>query len=504
MALIAALSLPVLVFAIGGAADYARILAARSKLQAALDSATLATYMRYNTDRSQTEDDLLPYFDKTLKASLQQRFELDINITSEELSIDRRNNVLSSRVSATFPTTFLSLMGINPARLNNVSEVRAGMSRMEVALVLDVTKSMEGAKLAELKQAAKSFLESVNRKVAAANPEEFKVAIVPFAEYVNVGMDKRNAPWIQVDDDVTVSGEIEVCRTVCDNPQTRPACHWEGNPDIGEELVCDGTEEYCPDSDPTKREECTTETDWHAVRWEGCVGSRDYPHNMTDSNYDTVKVPGVMNLPRNPNHPADDYLGWQPWPDNLCPATPITPLTPLKTNLDMLKGKIDALVAEGFTYIPIGLAWGWRVLSNNGPNDPFNEGADDATVQQHDVRKVIILMTDGMNRIAPNENKPGYAYRDHSWRCEEPGSCDASEYADERLIELCENIKQINPNTGKRYAEIITVTFDVTDENIKRLLRECSTMGSFDAESGQLNDVFESIASSLAELHISR
>ncbi len=503
VAIMVAIALPFLVLAIGGGADYARTLAARSKLQAALDSATLATYKRYAGDPAQREAELQPYFDRVLKSSLRERFERQIEIVGEELLLDTDNSTLRANIEAKFPTTFMRLVGIDPVVIRTTSEVKAGMNFTEVALVLDVTGSMEGARLDELKRAAKSFLDTVNAKLASGDPQGFKVSIVPFAEYVNVGMDKRNAPWIRVDDDVVVSKDIRECRRTCDNPQTRPRCRWEGNPDVGMREVCEGTEQYCPDG-PGTREECTTVTDWHNVRWEGCVGSRNYPDNLQDEGYGANPVPGVMNLPRNPDYPADTYDGWQPWPDNNCPAQPIMPLTPLKTNIDDIKSRIDALQANGFTYIPIGLAWGWRVLSNNGPDDPFNEGADDETVRNRDVRKIIILMTDGMNRMAPNVDRPGWSYRDHSWRCEDPGACDASQYADERLAELCARIKEKNPATGRRNAEIITITFDVSDNGIKTLLRECSSMGSYDAQSGQLSEIFESIASSLAELHISR
>lgn len=505
VAIIVALSLPFLVLSIGGGADYARILAARSKLQAALDSATLATYKHYAQDPTRTEAQLKPYFDRVLKASLQQRFETQLEILDEQLELDAAHSTLRAHVTANFPTTFLKLAGINPVKIGTTSEVKAGLNYTEVALVLDVTASMnENGKLAELKRAATKFLDKVNEKLSGTSAENFKVAIVPFAEYVNVGTDKRNAPWIQVDDDVTVTGEYEECTRTCDNPQTRPACRWEGNPDIGMREVCDGTEQYCPDG-PGTREECHMETDTLEVRWEGCVGSRDYPYNMQDGGYDSVKVPGVMTYPRNPDYPANTYEGWHVWPGNDCPQQPITPLTPLKNNLATLKQKINSLRADGFTYIPIGLAWGWRVLSNNGPEDPFNEGADNATVRQKGVRKIIILMTDGKNRMAPNYNRDGWSYRDHSWRCDgdEP-SCSASEYADERLAELCRNIRATNPETGKPYADIITVTFNVSDPHIKTLLRDCASLGSFDATSGQLTTVFENIASNLAELHISR
>ena len=151
------------------------------------------------------------------------------------------------------------------------------------------------------------------------------------------------------------------------------------------------------------------------------------------------------------------------------------------------------------------------MLSNNGPDDPFNEGADAKTVKRENVRKIIILMTDGRNRIAPGApGRPGvdpaeWAYRDHSWRCgANENACDASRYADDMLKRLCERIRADNPATGRPHAEIITITFDVKDENIKRLLRDCASLGSHDAGSGELSRVFDNIASSLMELHLSR
>ena len=504
VAIIVALTLPFLVLVIGGAADYMRILAMRSRLQSAADGAVLATFMRYMQDPRQSVDQLKPYFRKVLRSSLQEKFDRQAKILSIRLELDEKEQVLTSHVRAKLRTTFIRLAGIDDMPITVVSEARAGIGRTEVALVLDTTKSMEGARLAELKQAAKKFLDDIYARVPK-KANAFRVAIVPFAEYVNVGMDKRNAPWIHVDEDGTYTGRATFCHYECPNPQQIPNCHWEGNEDGGQVQVCDGTRPYCDPNDPQSYRVCREQDHTLVVRWEGCVGSRDYPYNLKDSDYALHKVPGVMNYPRNPLQPADDYLGWQPYPVNHCPSEPITPLTSLVNKLDVLKERIDRLKAEGFTYIPIGLAWGWRVLSNNGPDDPYHEGADADTVKLGNVRKIIILMTDGMNRIAPNRDIPGYAYRDHSWRCKESENrCDASRYADDLLLKLCSNIKATNPDTKRPNAEIVTVTFDVKDDHIKELLRQCSSLGSFDAKSGELTMVFGDIARKIAELHLSR
>ena len=71
--------------------------------------------------------------------------------------------------------------------------MRASVGRTEVALVLDTTKSMEGARLAELKRAARKFLDTIDASLPDNDANAFKVAIVPFSEYVNVGLGRRAA-----------------------------------------------------------------------------------------------------------------------------------------------------------------------------------------------------------------------------------------------------------------------------------------------------------------------
>jgi hypothetical protein len=177
---------------------------------------------------------------------------------------------------------------------------------------------------------------------------------------------------------------------------------------------------------------------------------------------------------------------------NYCPSASILPLTALKTNKNKIIQKINALRAKGTTYIPAGLMWGWRVLSHNAP---FTQGADDATIKRWNVRKVIVLMTDGANTVSPYLRN-SRTYREHTGH--------DTNYANSMTLEACNNIKAINPATGQPNAEIVTITFNVRSAVIKNLLRKCSSLGSYDVKSGQLVSVFEQVAKQLAELHLSR
>ncbi len=499
VAIMVTLALPLLLLSIGGGADYARVLAARQKLQVAADSAALATYKHYALHPTISNNALKTYYATQLKASLQSKFEREINLKSVTLSVDKNAHRLNVAVKGDYPTTFIRLAGINRMPLNVQAEVHSGVSRRtEVALVLDVTGSMnENGKLDELKKAAKDFLEYVHAKLPAEK-QAFKVAIVPFAQYVNVGKDKRHAWWLKDADDVVLTRPDTNCYTPCLKYiiKHRKVCWHKKIGDTGGEdpkpiykKVC----KYKDIKECVKRgaRVCKPVIRKRTVPWDGCVGSRPDPYNITDKNYNAQKVPAVLRFSRKPTVPITDYYASFDWHKvNRCP-NPITPLTTLKDHKTKLIGAVNHLKARGWTYIPGGLMWGWRVLSHQ---EPFAEGASDSDVKNKNVSKVIVLMTDGENTVAP---------RLDYWR-EHVVSSDAESRANDILKRVCNNIKKTNPATGRPYADIITITFDVTNNTIKKLLRDCSTMGSYDAKSGGLSKVFDDIAAKLVALHLSK
>lgn len=64
-------------------------------------------------------------------------------------------------------------------------------------------------------------------------------------------------------------------------------------------------------------------------------------------------------------------------------------ITPLAHDWDTLSSQVDAMTANGNTNQTVGLAWGWQTLTNS---DPYNPGE-----LPEDTRKVLILLTDGLN-----------------------------------------------------------------------------------------------------------
>lgn len=192
--------------------------------------------------------------------------------------------------------------------------------------------------------------------------------------------------------------------------------------------------------------------------WAGCVGSRNYPNNTVDSGFAAEKAPGVVNV--------------------TCPGK----LMPLSTDQGALDAMINNLNASGYTYIPAGLVWAWRLLT---PTEPFAEGVTFETLASERGAKALILMTDGENTRAPD-------YPTHE-------SAD-QQLANDLTKELCVNIKNQN-------IIVYTIAFDVTDIEIKDILQGCATTPShyFDAASANdLIDAFSSIAMSLRRISLSK
>jgi hypothetical protein len=249
-------------------------------------------------------------------------------------------------------------------------------------------------------------------------PNQVKMAVVPFAQYVNIGLGNRNQSWNTNTADYTTS------RQLCGWAQRFWSWIWE----------------------------CRTVTD--SFVWQGCVGSRNYPQNVRDDNYSLIRVPGVFNV--------------------TCPSA----LLSLSTSKATVVDKINSLVANGATYIPAGLMWGWAVLS---PGEPFNEPTD----AKRTTKRYVVLMTDGENTISPS-----YPAHDGS----------NTTTANTLTSELCANIKAAD-------VEVFTIAFNVSISSVKTLLQNCATSSDkfFDAANGtQLAAAFSDITRQMTNLRLTR
>ena len=425
--------------AISASLDYSRMTAARASLAAAVDASAIAA--------GQAEDRVMQ---ATARSVFDANFRDTGSVTSFQVTKFKKNDADAIRVEAVADVgmTLAQTIGFNSAPVRAISEVVVGNDTdIQIALVLDVTASMDGVKIASLKTASTEMVNTLFDKMKKAN--QVKMAVVPFADYVNVGMSNRNQPWIDVPNDSTTTQQVcnqarDIIRTYnCRmETQTWTACN-DGicGPQSRTVQVCD--HDYGP-----YYQNCFNQTT--TLKWDGCVGSRNFPMNLSDANYLSDRAPGVMNV-----H---------------CPI-PLTTLTPSQPTI---LNAISNLTAIGNTYIPSGLTWGWATLSND---QPFNEPGNGNRVPS----KYIILMTDGANSISPT-----YPYH-NDWNVA---------LSDTLTAQLCTNIKAAG-------IQIFTISFDVNNNVIKNQLRICASSPDkyFDAVgAAQLSDAFKGIASQLSEL----
>jgi Flp pilus assembly protein TadG len=79
---------------------------------------------------------------------------------------------------------FMHLLGIRDFDAKAVSAAQQGITNVEIMLVLDVSGSMSGSKIAKLKSAASEFVETM---LASDPNHRFSISIVPYNAQVNLG-----------------------------------------------------------------------------------------------------------------------------------------------------------------------------------------------------------------------------------------------------------------------------------------------------------------------------
>ena len=450
-----AVSVIPLFMAAGSAIDYMNASRTQAALQSALDSAALAA--GYDPDMSTGDMVLLA------KKYLKKNKVYDVLKSLDELKVSKVDDTTFRFVAnGKIDTMFMKIAGYNTLNIGAETEIRNNYGNLELAMVLDNTWSMStGGKMRALKRAANTLVDKLHDNKSEAS--KLKIGLVPFAQYVNVGMSRRNASWLYVPDDQEVEHteegywERKVVRKYNCRKETKTG-YRDGIPYNYEEEVCD--KEY------GKREWHEGET-WTATEvWHGCVGSRNYPLNTKDKS-PGVKIQGLIDE------------------EKKCPRK-ITTLTKSKS---VIKREIRKMTADGdHTYIPAGLMWGWRLISSAVP---ITDGVSKDKMKSENYTKAVVLMTDGENTISPS-------YAEHEKE-------DDGRLADRLTKEICNNIK--NDGKGKKAIRVYTVTFDVSDAATKDMMRSCATNSSyyFDASDSQaLADAFEEIGKSLITLYLSK
>lgn len=434
-----------LVAAVGMGVDFTQSSFGRTQISEATDAAVLAAA------RAELRDDSLTLAEINELAT--DVFNANINkisgVSVLTFNLKQSDDGFSASVKARYNTIFMKVVGRDKVDIDIFSRVEAAPPRvLEAVLVLDNTGSMSGAKIKALKDASRAFVDSVMDDSPNA-----KVGVVPFADYVNVGLSNRNAFWMDVPSD---KQSIRCRNTYPDKVKSNcelvtKTCYTSR--EMGSKpYTC--TRQKC---DVNKGEPVEVCSPVKSI-WKGCAGSRS-PVGGTnldskDGLFTTYPVPGLLGVN--------------------CPLE-ILPLTSSKSSVETM---ISKMKASGETYIPAGLTWGHRVISSGAP---FTEGETITKVRAEDGKKAIVLMTDG-------ENVKSASYPRHNGN--------NVNTANGKTIENCDEVKA-------QGIELYTIAFEVTDTDTKDMLKNCATGPEyfFDAtDASQLVSDFKNIAADLKEL----
>ena len=406
----------------------------------------------------------------------------------------RDGDMINVSATAEIPTAFLGITGKDKWTITVNSGVYRKETKLEVVMVLDNTGSMAGSKLAAMKSAANTLVDTLFGSDQVS--DKVKIGLVPFANAVNVNV-PSNTPWLDVANPSPINWAIISDLSGKANKSVTSLFggilteSWKG-------CVRARRDPYdTQDTAPNPADSATLFTPYFAPD-EGRANTTD------GNNYVLLNLLGlpVSNITKY-FLPAIRSGGGSP--NYKCGAA----VQPLTNDKATITSRINAMVADGNTVIPEGLAWGWRLIS---PAAPFTEGS---AYGQKDVIKVIILLTDGANDIGEGvsriSNGPfgtyftAYGYKKIPASNNQLGA-DALTTLNNKTTQVCNNIKADkdgDPNTTDIL--LYTISFDVTAQSIKTLLQNCASDPSkyFNSPSNEaLASAFESIAAGLNQLRL--
>lgn len=157
----------------GMAVDLMRYEQTRTTLQHTLDRSTLAA-ASLSQDLNAI-DVVNDYFEKAGLLQYLTNVQVDEGINFKEVTADAR---------ADTEPYFLHMLGINNFEAPGHSMAEQRVTNVEIALVLDVSGSMSGTKLTNLKTAAKEFVQTV---LTSDSENRISITIVPYNAQVNLG-----------------------------------------------------------------------------------------------------------------------------------------------------------------------------------------------------------------------------------------------------------------------------------------------------------------------------
>ncbi|WP_420145376.1 TadE/TadG family type IV pilus assembly protein [Sphingobium sp.] len=513
---IMAMALIPLAAMIGGGLDMSRGYLAKTRLQNACDAGVLAGRKVMGTKGvvdTTVRDEVRKYTSFNFPVGY-----LGTNLATTDINPTLgANDQIDLTLTTTVPTAVMKIFGKDTMSINAVCSARNDYTNIDIMLVLDTTGSMactpsmttsqcstyananritanlplvgktleyilenkDGSRIQGLRNALATLqsqmatIESQMNLSEASKRKRVRWSIVPFSQMVNAGFStdaagatlySRQPTWFNT------SGYYSAPKS----------CSWLG---------------------------CTSPTDhnanWMNKTWDGCVEEQSTSNSITSTSSTIPSTAYDMLYDTVPSSEATRWLVADPdaaTGQYACPKAMSEFKQMNATDFNNYFTAERGFVANGGTYLDLGLLWAARLLSRTGnwaSNNP-------ASFNTFPVTRYLIFMTDG-NMDTGNSGYGAYN-RESVWkRVTTNGNATTSNTNHTaRMLLTCNAIK----NMG---VKIYTISFslgsDLSDDLIDCSSSTNSTSPEFAYKadsSSQLNDVFRNIGENIGSLRLSR
>ena len=448
VAILTALCAVPLIVAACGSVDVLRMTSTQERLQIMLDSATLAAASL--TQSGDMEDVVDDYMDANLPDGAAWE---TLSYTTNVLDDSESSRELEITASVTLKTPFLSLIGFEEQTVRAKSVALHAMTDIEISMVLDISSSMDGTKIADLKSASKDFIDLM---LEGDQEDHTSINLIPFGGSVNIGTDLFDTLAVPV---------------ASDSSNLDPS---DANYALGTGIPY---------------------SLYRFTHGDTCI-------EYTDNDFDLLDIPS-NSRPQVPNFTK--FKKKHVW----CPSSDTEVIFNSNSASD-LKGRIDAMNLSNGTGLDIGTMWGAKALSPVFKNKLGGDYSDRPKAFDADgIMKVAIIMTDG--EITP-QYRPGSPTSSEEPHLSEGGTTQVA-VIEGRVVDdpatshnATAYFKRMCGLMKDNGVIVYTIGYRIgSGSNAETLLQYCASAPTnyYRVEDFDLGSAFNGIAASISSLRIS-
>ncbi len=166
------------------AVDSSRFSNTQSLMASALDAALLSAAKKLSNGSISEDEQVRQYIEAMLSANLLSSINMGLDVNIVGISINETDGTLSADIQAELPMAFMALANIDTKLVSVSGEVAYGSQNVELIMMLDVTGSMKGSKIKNMKSAAKDAID-ILLPSEKSKSQKIRIGLVPYSSSVN-------------------------------------------------------------------------------------------------------------------------------------------------------------------------------------------------------------------------------------------------------------------------------------------------------------------------------